>query len=251
MGKMRGSRFIVGEDNPQNSELNFIYVAINRQISQFRTMKFDSLIAKLPPTGLFRTGDILAGEKSPADVRRQLNRWVKSGRIVQIRRGVYQLQKPYRALTPHPFLVANVLCRASYISLQSALSYYGMIPEHVPVVTSITGRRPEELDTAVGRFIFRHVQSSYFCGFVEKEITSDQSVRIATPEKALADLLYLTPDSDRPDYLVELRLERPENFDISALMKLTMCLRSPKLKRAIAQLNQLWKEEASHETIID
>lgn len=109
-------------------------------------MKFDSLLSQLPPTGLFRTGDILAGESDAKAVRRQLDRWVKSGKVAQLRRGVYQLQKPYCASPPHPFLTANFLRRASYVSLQSALSHYGMIPEHVPVVTSITGGRSEGFD---------------------------------------------------------------------------------------------------------
>ena len=101
-------------------------------------------MTKIPSTGLFRTGDILAGEKNPQDVRRQLDRWVKAGKITQLRREVYLLQKPYRTVSPHPFLTANLLRRASYISLQSALSHYGMIPEHVPVVTSVTGGRRDD-----------------------------------------------------------------------------------------------------------
>lgn len=213
-------------------------------------MKFESLLARVPPTGLFRTGDILAGEKNPLDVRRQLDRWVKSGKVVQLRRGVYQLSLPYRTSPAHPFLTANLLRRASYISLHSALSHYGMIPENVPVVTSVTGGRPEELETPVGRFLFRHVKSSAFFGFLEKEIAPGQAVRMATPEKALADLIYLTPGSDQVDYLEELRLERPEAFDAEALLDTAERMRSNKLKRSITQLIQLWEEDAGHETLI-
>lgn len=214
-------------------------------------MKFAALLSKLPPTGLFRTGDILAGEKEPAAVRRQLDRWVKGRKIMQLRREVYLLQKPYCAFLPHPFLAANVLRRASYVSLQSALSHYGMIPEHVPMVTSITGGRPEELQTAMGRFQFRHVQRGKFFGFREREIAPGQSVRMATPEKALADLLYLTVGSDRSDYLEELRLERPEGFDQGALVAAGEMMGSPKLKRAIARVLQRWEKEAMRETAID
>ena len=68
-----------------------------------------------------------------------------------------------------------------------------MIPEHVPVVTSVTGGRPEELAPPAGRFLFRHIKRSGFFGFWEIAIAPDPRVRIATPEKALADLLYLPP----------------------------------------------------------
>lgn len=214
-------------------------------------MKFEELVRRVLPTGLFRTGDILAGEGNPDSVRRQLDRWVKSGKVAQLRREVYQLQKPYCITPPHPFLVANVLRRASYVSLQSALSHYGMIPEHVPVVTSITGGRPEELDTPAGRFLFRHVQPRNFFGFLEREIAPGQIARIATPEKALADLLYLDAGSDHADYLAELRLERSDGFDPAVLMEVADRMHSPKLERAIGRLMQHWEEEALYETTID
>jgi predicted transcriptional regulator of viral defense system len=214
-------------------------------------MKFESLLARLPPTGLFRSGEILAGERDPKTVRRQLDRWVKSGKIVQLRREVYLLQKPYCAIPPHSFMAANFLRRASYVSLQSALSYYGMIPEHVPVVTSITGGRPEEVDTPIGRFLFRHVQSRLFFGFVEKEIAPGQTVLIATPEKALADLLYLTPGCDERAYVAELRVERPEPFHPDAFMDVVKRMQSPKVERAITILFDYWEEEALYETTLD
>jgi hypothetical protein len=212
-------------------------------------MNFTELVARILPSGLFRTGDILAGEKNPNAVRSQLMRWVNSGKIVQLRREVYLLQKPYCPSPPHPFLVANLLRRASYVSLESALSHYGMIPEYVPVMTSITGARPEELDTPIGRYVFRHVNGSRFFGFHEVEITPGQRVRMATPEKALLDLLYLTPGSDQADYLVELRLERPTAFDDRLLMTAAEKMGSPKVQRAINRLFQLWRE--NHETALN
>jgi len=214
-------------------------------------MKFASLLARVPVFGLFRTGDILAGEDNPAAVRRQLDRWVKSGKIIQLRREVYQLAPPYRQSPPHPFLIANFLRRSSYVSLQSALSHYGMIPEHVPVVTSVTGDRPEEVKTPGGRFIFRHVQNRLFFGLMEKELVPDQRVVMATPHKALADLLYLTPGSDDSDYLEELRLEFPGDFDWKEFDDTAGQMRSRKVERAVKRLKTLWEERTAHETAID
>ena len=57
-----------------------------------------------------------------------------SGHLLQIRKGLYMLSDTYRKKTPHPFLVANMIKRASYVSLQSALAYYDLIPEYVPNV---------------------------------------------------------------------------------------------------------------------
>ena len=147
--------------------------------------------------------------------------------------------------------MANLLRRASYVSLQSALSYYGIIPEHVPVVTSVTGGRPERLQTPLGQFEFRHVLGRNFFGFSEREVAVKQTAWIATPEKALADLLYLTPGSDEAVYLEELRLDIPDNFDKESLMEAGRIMRSPKVRRAVALLCKLWEKEADHETLID
>lgn len=79
----------------------------------------------------------VAGIKT-SQIELQLVRWVKSGCLLKLRRGVYVLGKTYRKIEPHPFLIANRLQRGSYVSFQSALAYYDLIPEHVPVVTSAT-----------------------------------------------------------------------------------------------------------------
>ena len=74
---------------------------------------------------VFRTGLLLAGDVDPVHIRRQLGRWAKAGKVYQLRRGLYALAPPYQRTRPHPFLVANHLVRPSYVSLQSALAYYG------------------------------------------------------------------------------------------------------------------------------
>ena len=204
-------------------------------------MKFGALLAVAPPNGVFRTGQILAGQTSPAHVRRQLDRWVKSRRVVRLRRGVYLLSDLYAKTQAHPFAVANALKKASYVSLQSALAHHGMIPEFVPVTTSVTVARPEELSTPIGRFQFRHVRASLFFGFGEIEIARDQAALLASPEKALVDLLYLTPHSDRVEYLRELRLERPPGFDLGDLRTAVERSRSAKIERAAERLLDLWE----------
>ena len=210
-------------------------------------MKLDELPARASAGGLFRTGQILSGQRSPADVRRQLDRWVKSGRVVKLRRGVYVLREPYANAAVHPFAAANALKKASYISLQSALSHYGMIPEYVPVTTSVTTGRPEELATPIGRFQFQHVSTRLFFGFTEVEASRDQQALLASPQKALIDLLYLTPHSDRAEYLHELRIARPERFDLDDLHAAVERSGSAKVERAVRRILALWEEGTGDE----
>jgi predicted transcriptional regulator of viral defense system len=206
-------------------------------------MRFEELMARVGDGGLFRTGQILAGVRSARDVRRQLDRWVKSGRVLRLRREVYMLARPYNPDMPHPFLVANTLKKASYVSLQSALEHHGMIPEDVPVTTSVTTGRPEEIETPIGRFLFRHVRTSLFHGFVEDEIAPGQWALVADTHKALVDLLYLTAHSDRIAYLRELRLARPERFDEEALRVAAARSGSGKVERAVKRLLDDWRRE--------
>ena len=105
-------------------------------------MKFQDLIAIVAEEPVFETGLLLAGPGDPAHVRRQLSRWVRAGRVQQLRRGLYALAPPWRKRIPHPFLVANRLAPDSYVSGLSALAFAHAIPEYVAEVTSVTARRP-------------------------------------------------------------------------------------------------------------
>lgn len=207
-------------------------------------MKIEELAELVSPDGIFHTGQIVAGSKSVQDVRRQLDRWVKRGWVTRLRRGVYRLNKPYAAASAHQFTIANALNRASYVSLQSAMAFHGMIPESTPVTTSVTPARPEELETPVGRFIFRHVAARLFTGFDELEVAPRQFAVVATPEKALFDLLYLTPGSDQQAYLEELRLNLPDSFDVPQLEQLARDLNLRKVSRAVAHLETIMKGRA-------
>lgn len=201
-------------------------------------MKIEDLELLVPPDGLFRTGQILAGQKNPAGVRRQLDRWVKRGRLYQMRRGVYQLVKRAGS-SPHPFRVAGYLKKPSYVSLQSALAHYGIIPEYVPVTTSITTGRPETVETPIGVFLFRHLQASRFFGFSEVDLGEGFTALMASPAKALVDLLLLTPGSDRLEYLRELRLEPSRLPDWSELQQTARKTGSLKVLRAIERISKL------------
>jgi predicted transcriptional regulator of viral defense system len=204
-------------------------------------MKWIDFLSLVHEAPVFSVSILLAGQDSPAGIRRQLGRWVNAGKLVMLRRSVYRVAAPYAHGLPHPFAVANRLRKSSYVSLQSALAYYGMIPEHTPATMSITTSRPEELNTPDGRFVFRHVKRALFFGYVEREIASGKPAVIATPEKALLDLFYMTPESDKLLYLEELRLEPSSSFDNARFMDMAARMGSAKVLRAANRLNALWR----------
>jgi len=207
-------------------------------------MKFEDLLAKVADEPVFRTGFLAASERSLAAVRLQLTRWVKAGKVIQLTKGLYTLAEPYRKVTPHPFVVANAIKKGSYVSLQSALAHFGMIPEHVPTVTSVTTKRPERAETPLGLHVFRHVKRDWFHSYEALDLGPRQKAFIATPEKALLDLLYLTAESDNYDFLEELRLQNLDELDPKRVVQLATRSGSPKLGRAARLILQLIAEDA-------
>lgn len=213
-------------------------------------MKFERIQHIVGKEAVFETGLLLAGDVDPASVRRQLSRLVASGRLLQLRRGLYALAPPYQKSRPHPFLVANRIMRPSYVSLQSALAHHGLIPEHVPVVTSITTSRPGRWSNPLGDFEYRHIKTALFFGYRLEEVGEGQQALIAAPEKALLDLIYLHAVSDRSEYLRELRLQNMETLDLGVLGELAGTSGSAKLHRAVRLIRQMVLEEAvEYETI--
>ncbi len=211
-------------------------------------MKFQEVAEIVADEPLFETGLLLAGRVDPADVHRQLSRWTRSGRIHQLRRGLYALAPPWQKQHPHPFLVANRLAPGSYVSGLSALAFAGAIPEYVAEVTSVTAGRPGLRTTPLGRFSFRHLKGSLMFGYRQVALGRGQFAFVAEPEKALLDVVHLQPGGDHKAYLEELRL----NFDalrFDRLEAFAATCKTPKLARAARVLRDLACDGPDYEAV--
>ncbi|MBL7063104.1 MAG: hypothetical protein ISS49_02700 [Anaerolineae bacterium] len=213
-------------------------------------MEFKRLLEIVGDEPVFETSLLLAGDVAPAGVRRQLSRWTKAVRLYQLRRGLYALAPPFQKVKPHPFLIANHMVHASYVSRQSALAYYGLIPEIVPVITSVTTARPGRRETVLGVYEFRHVKVGLLFGYQLTDLGGGQKAFVATPEKALLDLIYLQPGGDAPDYLRELRLQNLERLNPDVLRQQADRTGSPRLQQAVRFVVELGRTEAQeYETL--
>jgi predicted transcriptional regulator of viral defense system len=206
-------------------------------------MEFKNLLDIVENEPVFETGLLLSGNVDALDVRKQLSRWTTAKKITQLRRGLYCLASPYQKIIPHPFLVANRLQAASYVSLQSALAYYGLIPESVQLTTSVTTLRPIIYQTPLGDYAYQHIQVNWFHGYRWVSVGGDQWAFIATPEKALLDLVYLQPGGDTAGYLRSLRLQALDQLNMDQMQKLAEQAGKPKLLRAVQVISQLREEE--------
>ena len=194
-------------------------------------MNFEGLLKLTSNLPCFTTRFLAAGENL-AQIRLQIDRWVKDGRLIKLHKGLYAVAEPYRKVKPEPFSIANALKSPSYVSMQSALSWHGLIPEFVSVITSVTTARPQKIDTPVCRFEYRHINTDLFWGYQKVQLTNKQEAFVATAEKALLDLVHLTPGGDKQEFLEELRLQNMSKLSKNILWKYAEKTGSPKLKRA-------------------
>ena len=210
-------------------------------------MKWEDLLSTVRNEPVFDTGFLAAETENLAGLRLQISRWVKAGKLIMLKKGLYTLAHPYSKVTPHPFLIANAVNKPSYVSLQSALGYYGIIPEYVVSVTSVTVGRPGQVKTRLGNFVYQHIRKSWFHGFEQVALDSGQKAFIAIPEKALLDLVYLTPKADDYDFLSELRLQNLDQMKIDLLGRLANKSGSAKLCRAAKIITELIEQGTGKE----
>ncbi|OGO70457.1 MAG: hypothetical protein A2Z37_03755 [Chloroflexi bacterium RBG_19FT_COMBO_62_14] len=206
-------------------------------------MEFKRLVEIVDHEPVFETGLLLAGKVDPDQVRRQLTRWTSAGKIYQLRRGLYALAPPFQKVSPHTFVVANRMVPGSVVSLQSALAHYGLIPESVPTTVSVTSDRPRRWNTPLGSFAFRHIRTGSISGYHYLDLGSDMRAEVALPEKALLDLVYLTPGGDAEEYLRSLRLQNLGLLDSEVLLHQARNFGKPKVSRAADRIISLAAEE--------
>jgi len=114
-----------------------------------------------------------------------LNYNLKKGVFVRFRQGLYGLKNVY----VNDFYLANMVYSPSYVSLETALSFYNLIPETVYAVTSATTKPTREFEVLNRLFEYRKIKSEAYSGY-QPQVIDGQTVFLATPEKAVADFLY-------------------------------------------------------------
>jgi len=149
-------------------------------------MQYIELKEQLKNFKIFNLNDIRKIEED-FDLRR-LNEWQKKNYIKKIRQGFYifsDLEINEQAL----FIIANRIHEPSYISLEMALSFYGLIPEAVYGITSVTSQKTRTIKTPVGGFTYRHLKPEFLFGYELRECDG-HNYRMAETEKAVLDYLY-------------------------------------------------------------
>lgn len=167
-------------------------------------MDFLTFKKRMYPMGCFNINQVLLWENDFD--RNNLTRWCRRGRLVKLRNQNYAFPE-YRQVPDFSQYVANRIYAPSYISLHSALAFYGMIPEEVVQLTSVTTLKTARFENAFGSFHYHNVKPTLYYGYEIKLLRDHRGVLFATPEKALLDLLYLNPYYKTEQDMEELRLD--------------------------------------------
>ncbi|MBI2069107.1 MAG: hypothetical protein HYT79_00760 [Elusimicrobia bacterium] len=168
--------------------------------------------------------------------------WVKKEKLMRLRRGLYALPPQMSAQPLSGEAAASLLYFPSYLSLESALSHYELIPERVAEWTSITTRKTMRFVNSLGRFSYCHVTPKRFFGFDRLE-GQGSITYLARPEKALLDWIYLDDRkvADPGDYIDILRLQNTESLSRKKLMETAGRFESKKIAVAAAALSRALK----------
>lgn len=175
-------------------------------------------------------------------LRIQLSRWIKRGRLVPLRRGMYALGSAFRRRPISAAALANSLYSPSYLSFQWALGFHGLIPEMVVTYTSATTRAPRTFQNEFGKFRYKHVKNDFFFGYETMKI-DEQRVQVALPEKALLDFWHSEPGEWTEERMRSMRFQA---FDVVSMKRLNEFVKrwdSPRLIRALVQWRALMKTE--------
>ena len=213
-------------------------------------MTYGELVRFIGAMECFDLSLLVQGFDDPrTSIRVQLSRWMKDGKVIGLRRGVYALPEIYRRCELIPARLANQLYKPSYLSGLWALGYYDLIPERVIWLTSVTPRVPRRFENPCGMFDYRNIKQESFFGDATVSY-GGREIQVADPEKALLDHWHLTPREWTPDRLLEMRYQHPGRVDAAKLTAYANRWGSPRLIRTVARWQALMTEEEKGTVIL-
>lgn len=141
------------------------------------------------------------------------------GQIIRLKRGMYVVSPKVTKQLLSIELIANHIYGPSFVSMESALRYYGLIPEQVYTVRSLTTNRSKCFENTIGRFEYITVNDVYYSiGIKQETVENKYTFLIATPEKALCDMITATPQLRiQSEIALITYLEEDLRFDMSGL----------------------------------
>lgn len=205
-------------------------------------MKYKLFKKKMQGRPYFTSAIFKALATNEKTVHNQIVSWIKNGDVVKLRRGFFTLSDQERKVGLSKKLIANTIYSPSYISLEFALSFYGMIPEAVFSVTSVTTKKTQKFTNTFGEFLYKSIKKEFFFGFQTTKDEFGFDCFLATPEKALLDYLYFNVSANTKinnNFFGEsLRLQNLELLDLEKIQKMAKKIGSTKINKMVTILGK-------------
>jgi predicted transcriptional regulator of viral defense system len=180
----------------------------------------------------------------PDFCRDNFARWIDAGEILRLKRNLYTFPE-YLQIPDSALYFASQIYRPSYVSLHTALHFYGMIPEEVVQFTSVSTLKTAVFQNAFGSYTYHHVSATYMFGYELKKSEGQVPfvVQMATPEKAIIDLLHLYPEYSSSADMLNLRLDvdyMENELDQNKLLGYEKRIHSPALSKRLTLLREVY-----------
>lgn len=208
-------------------------------------MKLEAIRAKFEYPEIDYTA-LVSALSGYRQVRAKIRQLLREGVIERVKKGLYVFGPAYARTPISKEILANLIYGPSCISLEYALAYYGLIPERVEQVTSITPKRNKRFATSLGIFSYRYLPlEKYTLGLTLRAVDDKRQCLIATPEKALVDYLYFLRNTQVDNFdevrvllFDDVRLDEAAffQFDIDLFQQLAQVYRHPIITRAFQLL---------------
>ena len=190
--------------------------------------------------------NVLGDYKYPKD---KVSKMEDKGELIRLKKGLYVVAPEVHHMSISKELIANHLYGPSYISFENALSFYQLIPERVHTIRSLTLKRARNFSTPIGNFEYVSAKKNYFGIGIRQEIVNDRyAYLIASPEKALCDIIYATPGLRLQSVkAMQVYLEEDLRIDLSAIETfdteiVRQCMVTGRKKTELTQLCKLLEQ---------
>jgi predicted transcriptional regulator of viral defense system len=184
--------------------LSLVFISVMLYYYCVTEMNWIEFKGRLFDFGCFGMNQVHAWQ--PGFDRNNLTRWLKRGYLIRLRQGLYTFPE-YRDKPDMALYFAGRIYNPSYISLHTALSSYGLIPEGVVQITSVTSLKTARFSNEFGNYEYHSVRNDLMFGYEPRPMAGGRVAAYATREKALLDLLYLHPFYNTEDEMANLRLD--------------------------------------------
>lgn len=179
----------------------------------------------------------------PTFNRSNYTMWLRKGYIISLRQGWYTFAD-YRQQPDYARYFAGQIYAPSYISLHSALSFYGIIPEQVVEITSVTTQKTSRFINDCATYSYQTIRPNLFWGYTMMNMQDGKVYPMATPEKAILDLLYLYPQYQTEAQMLDLRLDEDwldNELNNNRLQEYMVRIDSPALTKRFDLLKKAYK----------